>query len=169
MEVIKILSKYFSFNKVDWTTEPHSGKAPCWYSLATYREHLLGGPLSPHVGVMDLLENHPGFIMFAHLESQRQRHECSWLQMLSFHWNGRPYTPKQHAGSEILDTDPLATGEDYGSPQQVPSQHWKDNQVVKSKGKWHMLLSPWIITVSVKLSGSWRRSHAPHWWDKAKT
>lgn len=61
--------------------------------------------------------------------------------MPSFCWDGKPYTPKQCTGSAVLDMDPLAIGDNYGTLQQVPSLCGKDNQVVTSRGKWHTLLS----------------------------
>lgn len=48
---------------------PNSRKKPSH----THREHLLWGPFGPHVGVMDLLQNHPGFIMLAHLIKPRKK------------------------------------------------------------------------------------------------
>jgi len=41
-------------------------------SGCTHRENPLGVSLSPHVGVMDLLQNHPSFIMFPVLVKHTQ-------------------------------------------------------------------------------------------------
>lgn len=79
---------------------------------------------------MDLLENHPGFIMFAHLKIQRQGHERSWLHMPFVVVGMGSPTPKQCTGSVLLDMDPLAMGDNHGTRQQVPSLCGKDNQVV---------------------------------------
>lgn len=63
---------YFSETKPEKGREaPVAGRG----DPPTHREHLLRGPLSSHVGVMDLLENHPSLVVFAHLVNQGETGE----------------------------------------------------------------------------------------------
>lgn len=41
----------------------------------THREHSLGLAASAHVGVVDVLEHHPGLVVFARLEGEASKEE----------------------------------------------------------------------------------------------
>lgn len=96
----------------------------------THREHLLRSPLCSHVGVMDLLENHPGFIMFAHLVRPRKE---TWE--IRHWWLGRPSLRWRNMDSLLFRAC------ERPGQVSVPSPWWKDNQVVPTRCKCSVLIS----------------------------